>query len=49
VAIVTGGYTGIELETTKTLAAAGATLIVPARTLEKATENLAGVEGVELV
>jgi NAD(P)-dependent dehydrogenase (short-subunit alcohol dehydrogenase family) len=30
VAIVTGGYMGIGLETTKTLAAAGATVIVPA-------------------
>jgi NAD(P)-dependent dehydrogenase (short-subunit alcohol dehydrogenase family) len=48
VAIVTGGYTGIGLETTKTLAAAGATVIVPARTLEKAKESLAGVANVEL-
>jgi len=31
IAIVTGGNTGIGLETTKTLAAAGATVIVPAR------------------
>ena len=48
VAIVTGGYTGIGLETTKTLAAAGATVIVPARSLEKAQKNLAGVANVEL-
>ena len=48
VAIVTGGYTGIGLETTKTLAAAGATVIVPARSLDKATQNLAGVANVEL-
>jgi len=48
VAIVTGGYTGIGLETTKTLAAAGATVIVPARSLGKARENLRGVIGVEL-
>jgi len=48
VAIVTGGYTGIGLETTKTLAAAGATVIVPARSLGKAQENLRGVAGVEL-
>ena len=48
VAIVTGGYTGIGLETTKTLAAAGATVIVPARTLEKAKENLVGVANVEV-
>ncbi|OUJ71124.1 SDR family NAD(P)-dependent oxidoreductase [Hymenobacter crusticola] len=48
IAIVTGGYTGIGLETTKTLAAAGATVIVPARSLDKAQENLAGVTNVEL-
>ena len=48
VAIVTGGYTGIGLETTKTLAAAGAAVIVPARSLSKAQENLAGVANVEL-
>ena len=48
VAIVTGGYTGIGLETTKTLAAAGATVIVPARTLAKAQENLAGIANVEV-
>lgn len=48
VAIVTGGYTGIGLETTKTLAAAGATVVVPARSLAKAQENLAGVANVEV-
>jgi NAD(P)-dependent dehydrogenase (short-subunit alcohol dehydrogenase family) len=48
VAIVTGGYTGIGLETTKTLAAAGATVIVPARSLDKATENLAGIAHAEV-
>jgi len=48
VAIVTGGYTGIGLETTKTLAAAGATIVVPARSLAKAQENLAGVANVEV-
>jgi NAD(P)-dependent dehydrogenase (short-subunit alcohol dehydrogenase family) len=35
-AIVTGGYAGIGLETTRILAAAGATVIVPARDMEKA-------------
>jgi NAD(P)-dependent dehydrogenase (short-subunit alcohol dehydrogenase family) len=48
IAIVTGGYTGIGLETTKTLAAAGAMVIVPARSLGKARENLAGIANVEL-
>ncbi|MWL91590.1 oxidoreductase [Cupriavidus sp. SW-Y-13] len=35
-AIVTGGYSGIGLETTRVLAEAGATVIVPARNIEKA-------------
>lgn len=48
VAIVTGGNTGIGLETTQTLAAAGATVIVPARDIEKAKRNLAGIANVEI-
>jgi NAD(P)-dependent dehydrogenase (short-subunit alcohol dehydrogenase family) len=48
VAIVTGGNAGIGLETTKVLAAAGATVIVPARDTEKATKNLQGIANVEL-
>ncbi len=48
IAIVTGGNTGIGLETTKTLAAAGATVIVPARDIEKAHRNLAAIANVEL-
>jgi NAD(P)-dependent dehydrogenase (short-subunit alcohol dehydrogenase family) len=48
VAIVTGGYTGIGLETTKTLARAGATVVVPARSLDKARKNLAGIANVEV-
>lgn len=44
-AIVTGGYSGLGLETTRALAGAGATVIVPARTPEKARAALAGVEG----
>lgn len=47
-AIVTGGYTGIGLETTRALAEAGATVIVPARTLEKAREALADIPRTEL-
>lgn len=49
IAIVTGGNTGIGLETTKTLAAAGATVIVPARDIEKARKNLQGIPNVETV
>ncbi|MGB5723073.1 MAG: oxidoreductase [Parasphingorhabdus sp.] len=44
-AIVTGGYSGIGLETTRALAGAGATVIVPVRDPAKAAENLAGVDG----
>ncbi|HMI01076.1 MAG TPA: SDR family NAD(P)-dependent oxidoreductase [Pedobacter sp.] len=48
IAIVTGGNAGIGLETTKVLAAAGATVIVPARDIEKAKQNLEGVSNVEI-
>lgn len=45
-AIVTGGYAGIGLPTTRVLAAAGARVIVPARDPAKAEAALAGVERV---
>lgn len=45
VAIVTGGYSGIGLETTCALAARGATVIVPVRSPGKAAESLAGLQG----
>lgn len=48
IAIVTGGNTGIGLETTKVLAAAGAKVIVPARDTEKAKRNLKGIANIEL-
>lgn len=48
IAIVTGGNTGIGLETTRVLAAAGATVIVPARDVEKAKKNLEGIPNVEI-
>ena len=48
IAVVTGGNTGIGLETVKVLAAAGATVIVPARNLQKAYNNLEGIPSVEL-
>ncbi|MES2456408.1 MAG: SDR family NAD(P)-dependent oxidoreductase [Bacteroidota bacterium] len=48
IAIVTGGNTGIGLETTKVLAAAGATVIVPARDIEKARKNLGHIPNVEI-
>jgi NAD(P)-dependent dehydrogenase (short-subunit alcohol dehydrogenase family) len=47
-AVVTGGYSGIGLETTRALAKAGARVVVPARRPETAREAVAGVEGVEV-
>jgi len=44
-AIVTGGYSGIGLETTRALVGAGATVIVPVRDPAKAEENLSTIEG----
>ncbi len=38
-AVVTGGYSGIGLETTKALMAAGANVIVPVRNRQKAHDN----------
>lgn len=44
IAIVTGGNSGIGLETTRVLAASGATVIVPAKDIEKAKKNLKGTQ-----
>ena len=41
VAIVTGGYSGIGLETTRALAEKGAKVIVAGRSMQRAKENLA--------
>ncbi|MFE3519916.1 SDR family NAD(P)-dependent oxidoreductase [Streptomyces sp. NPDC059166] len=46
-AIVTGGYSGLGLETTRALARAGARVVVPARRPAVAREAVAGIEGVE--
>src|SRR5258707_2912223 len=48
IAVVTGGYAGVGLETTRVLTGAGATVIVPARTPDKARTALAGMPRVEL-
>lgn len=48
ITIVTGGYAGIGLETTKTLVSTGAKVIIPARDLEKAEKNLVGISNIEL-
>ncbi len=45
VAIVTGGYSGIGLETTKVLVESGAQVIVPVRDEDKAKHALSGLEG----
>ncbi|PCE24005.1 oxidoreductase [Paraburkholderia acidicola] len=47
-AIVTGGYSGIGLETTRVLAQAGATVIVPARALDKAHAALKDIARTEV-
>ncbi|MGW7238004.1 SDR family NAD(P)-dependent oxidoreductase [Streptomyces sp. NPDC054804] len=47
-AIVTGGYSGLGLETTRALTKAGAHVVVPARRAEAAQEALAGLDGVEV-
>lgn len=47
-AVVTGGYSGLGLETTRALAGAGAHVVVPARRREVAREALAGIDGVEV-
>ncbi|MEP6388719.1 MAG: oxidoreductase [Halioglobus sp.] len=45
IAVVTGGYSGIGLETTRALLDCGAKVYVPVRTPAKASENLAGLSG----
>ena len=45
VAIVTGGYSGLGLETTKVLAAKGVKVVVPVRDPDKAEASLAGIDG----
>ncbi|MFD0687381.1 SDR family NAD(P)-dependent oxidoreductase [Actinomadura fibrosa] len=47
-AVVTGGYSGLGLETTRALAGAGAHVVVPARRRAVAEEALAGIGGVEV-
>ena len=49
VAIVTGGYSGIGLETTRALIDAGAKVYVPVRTPEKVQANLADIDGEVIV
>jgi NAD(P)-dependent dehydrogenase (short-subunit alcohol dehydrogenase family) len=45
VVIVTGGYSGLGLETARTLATAGARVIVPARDVERARKAISQIGG----
>ncbi|MEU9687883.1 SDR family NAD(P)-dependent oxidoreductase [Amycolatopsis japonica] len=47
-ALVTGGYSGLGLETTRALANAGAQVVVPARRPADAEAALAGIPGTEV-
>ncbi len=47
-AVVTGGYSGIGIETTKALVHAGAFVVVPARRTDTAATALAGLSNVEV-
>jgi NAD(P)-dependent dehydrogenase (short-subunit alcohol dehydrogenase family) len=47
-AIVTGGHSGLGLETTRALAGAGAQVVVPVRRPGAAREALAGIAGIEV-
>jgi NAD(P)-dependent dehydrogenase (short-subunit alcohol dehydrogenase family) len=47
-AVVTGGYSGLGLETTRALTNAGARVVVPARRPQTAREALQGLDGVEV-
>ncbi|HEY8984240.1 MAG TPA: SDR family NAD(P)-dependent oxidoreductase [Streptomyces sp.] len=47
-ALVTGGYSGLGLETTRALAKAGARVVVPARRADVAREAVRGIAGVEV-
>jgi NAD(P)-dependent dehydrogenase (short-subunit alcohol dehydrogenase family) len=47
-AVVTGGYSGVGLATTRALRDAGARVVVPARRPEVAERALAGLSGVEI-
>jgi NAD(P)-dependent dehydrogenase (short-subunit alcohol dehydrogenase family) len=48
IAIVTGGYAGLGLETVRVLSSAGARIIVPARSFAKAATALKDISNVEM-
>jgi len=47
-AVITGGYSGVGIETTRALVSAGASVVVPARRPDHARAELEGVENVEV-
>jgi len=47
-AIVTGGYSGVGIETTRALVSRGANVVVPARRPDHAREQLADIDNVEV-
>jgi NAD(P)-dependent dehydrogenase (short-subunit alcohol dehydrogenase family) len=47
-AVVTGGYSGVGLETVRALVSAGAGVVVPARRVDHARAELAGIERVDV-
>jgi NADP-dependent 3-hydroxy acid dehydrogenase YdfG len=47
-AIVTGGHSGLGLETTRALRAAGATVVVACRFPDRARDMLGSIDGVEI-
>ena len=47
--IVTGGHSGIGLETTKVLSHAGATVVVGARDMAKAKQTLAEIKNIQII
>jgi NAD(P)-dependent dehydrogenase (short-subunit alcohol dehydrogenase family) len=48
-AVVTGGYSGIGIETVRALVNAGAEVVVPARRPEHAESELGGIDGVSVI
>jgi NAD(P)-dependent dehydrogenase (short-subunit alcohol dehydrogenase family) len=48
VAVVTGGYSGIGIETTRALSSAGATVIVPARRPQIASKQVEGIANTQV-
>jgi NAD(P)-dependent dehydrogenase (short-subunit alcohol dehydrogenase family) len=47
-AVVTGGYSGVGLETVRALVGAGASVVVPARRVDHARAELDGIDRVEI-